>query len=263
MPGIWSISWALLAALFGAGGLCAGVSVPWREEFRESYLLAAGERVAIDNRYGDVRITGWDRDEVRVEAVKTSPDSMRVQDARIVVDRDSGRLAIHTQYFGAGEQPATVEYRISVPRAANLESVRLGNGVISLKGLSGPVRASAVNGDIRAEKLGGQADLSTVNGRLDVDFERLDRGAPISLRSVNGPITLSIPAGAGASLEARNLSGGIRTTVGRVWRAADGHSVRAVVNRGGAPIQVRNINGGITVHSIWARPGGLARRTGF
>ncbi len=240
MPGVW----ALLLALFSFSGLFASVTVP-RESFRRSFALCPNGRVVIDNLYGDVRVSGWDRDEVRVEAFKRGPG--RLEDARIVVDSSSGLVSIRTMYLGAGEEPANVEYRITVPRNARLENVRLVNGGLSLSGLTGPVKASAVNGDIRAEALGGEADLSTVNGRLEVGLALASRPRPVSLSSVNGPISLSIPSGTGASLEARNLSGGIQADLKRAWRALDGHLLRATLNRGGSTIRLRNVNGIISI----------------
>jgi DUF4097 and DUF4098 domain-containing protein YvlB len=247
MPALWSVTWALILALIGGSGAFASIAVPTREEFHRSYSLAPNGRVVVENPYGDVRITAWDRDEVRVEAIKTGSDPARLNDARIVVDSCSGLVTIRTLYTGSSELPANVEYRISVPRGANLESVKLVNGGLSLSGLEGPIKASAVNGDIKAEKLAGQAELSTVNGRLEVGFQRIGRLNPISLTSVNGPIRLSLPCGARASVEAHNVTGGISAELGRVWRALDGHLLRTVVNRGGTQIQLRNINGGISV----------------
>ena len=246
MPGVWSVVWALSLALFSGSGLLASVSIP-REEFHKTFALCPNGRVAIENLYGDVRISAWDRDEVRVEAIKRGPG--RLNDAQIVVDSSSGRVAIKTLYSGSGEQQASVEYRITVPRTANLEQVKLVNGGLSLTGLAGPVRASAVNGNILAEGLGGETNLSTINGRMEVGFAQISRSKPISLTSVNGAISLSLPSGAGASLEARNLSGGIQADLKRVWRALDGHSLRATLNRGGTPIRLHNVNGGISIRA--------------
>jgi DUF4097 and DUF4098 domain-containing protein YvlB len=144
---------------------------------------------------------------------------------------------------------ASVEYRITVPRAATLDQVKLINGGLCLSGLAGSVTASAVNGSIKAEKLGGYADLSTINGRLIADFTRISAANQISLRSVNGPITLSIPSGAGATLNVRNQSGGIETEFGKAIRGDGGQELHTRVNRGGADIRVHNVNGGISIHS--------------
>jgi len=245
-------SCAILLALVAGNGLNASILGTSHAEFRRTYALAPNGRVVIQNLYGDVSITGWDRDEVRVEAIKHSADPRHLDDARIIVDSSPGSVSIHTQYAGFDvEHPASVEYRITVPRGANLEEVKLINGGLSISGVTGPVKASSVNGSIRAENLEGQADLSTVNGQLDAAFNRISRQNPISLSSVNGPIKLSIPCGSGASVTARNLSGGIDSEFGRVVRSTGVHRLQTVVHGGGAPIHVHNVNGGISIHATF------------
>jgi DUF4097 and DUF4098 domain-containing protein YvlB len=225
-----------------------------RAEFRASYSLVPNGRVVVQNLYGDVEIIAWDRDEVLVEAVKHSADPRRLNDAQIVVDSSYGMVSIHTLYTGSdAEHPASVEYHIMVPRGANLENVKLINGGLSLSGMAGPVKASSVNGSIKAEKMAGQTELSTINGQLDADFRQVSRCHSISLTSVNGPIRLSLPSGAGANVSAQNLSGGIDADFGRAWRAPGGHRLDAAVNGGGAQIRLHNVNGGISIHSTWGR----------
>jgi hypothetical protein len=246
------LSLALLA--LSAGNLNATVIGMPRAEFRARYSLLSNGRVVIQNLYGDVQITAWDRDEVLVEATKHSTDGRHLDDARIVVDSSLGLVSIRTQYTGSdAESPAAVEYRIMVPRNANLENVKLVNGGLSISGVTGLVKASSVNGNIKVEKLEGEADLSTVNGQLEADFNRISRCHPITLTSVNGPIHLSLPSGASATVIANNRSGGIDADFGRAWRAPSGHRLDAALNGGGAVIRLHNINGGISIHSTWSR----------
>jgi len=242
----------LLALL--AGSLNASIIGTSRAEFRASFALIPNGRVVVQNLYGDVQITAWDRDEVLVQATKHSDDPHRLNDAQIVVDSSSGLVSIHTQYTGSdAEHPASVEYHIMVPRGANLENVKLINGGLSLSGMTGPVKASSVNGSIKAEKMSGQTELSTVNGYLEADFQRVSRCHSISLTTVNGPIRLSLPSGAGVNVSAQNLSGGIDADFGRSWRAPAGHRLDAALNGGGAQIRLHNVNGGISIHSTWSR----------
>jgi hypothetical protein len=225
-----------------------------RVDFRARYTLGSNGRVTVQNLYGDVQITAWDRDEVLVEAIKRSADPRHLDDARIVVDSSSEMVAIHTQYSGSdAEHPAAVEYHIMVPRNANLENVALINGGLSIRGVTGPIKASSVNGSIRAEKLAGEAELSTINGQVEADFEQVSRLHPITLSSVNGPIRLSLPSGASATVSAQNRSGGIDSDFGRAWRAPSGHTLTAALNGGGALIKLKNVNGGISIHSTWNR----------
>jgi DUF4097 and DUF4098 domain-containing protein YvlB len=241
---------SVLLAAVAAGSLHGTVIGIQRAEFRASYALAPNGRVAIQNLYGDVQITAWDRDEVLVRATKHSSDGGRLDDAQIVVDTSSGMVSIRTQYTGGDAgHAASVEYHIMVPRGANLENVKLVNGGLSLSGMSGPVKASSVNGSIKAERMEGQVDLSTVNGFLEAGFQRISKCNPILLSSVNGPIKVSLPWGAGANVRAHNLSGGIDADFGRSWRAPGGHRLEAAVNGGGTEIRVNNVNGGISIHA--------------
>ncbi len=245
---------AVLLALAAGHCLSANVIRTPHPEFRRTYVLHSNGRIVIQNVYGDVRITGWDRDEVLVEAYKKSTDPRQLEDARIVVDASSELLSIRTQYGGTdAERPASVEYRITVPRGASLDSIKVVNGGLSLTGLAGRVKASSVNGSIRAFRLEGEAELSTVNGRLEAEFDRVGREDAISLSSVNGAIKLSIPSGAGVELQAVNLSGGIDSEFGQVSRGAGVHRLRATLNRGGAQIRVKNVNGGIAIRGTWNR----------
>ena len=253
MTAILRVTSVMLLAL-SAGSLDARAIQSPRAEFRASYSLGPNGRVAIQNLYGDVQITAWDHDEVLVEATKRSKDAGRLNDAQIVVDTSSGMVSIRTQYTGGDtEHPASVEYHIMVPRGANLENVKLVNGGLPLSGMTGAVKASSVNGSIKAERMEGQVELSTVNGFLEAGFQRIRKCNPISLSSVNGPIKVSLPSGAGANVSAHNLSGGIDADFGRSWRAPGGHRLEAAVNGGGTQIRVHNVNGGISFRSNWNR----------
>jgi DUF4097 and DUF4098 domain-containing protein YvlB len=260
MNSLWKRIGKLLPLLAAGSLLYANVIPPPQAHFHHTYSLGPNGHVNIQNLYGDVSITAWDRDEVLVEAFKRSADPRQLDEAQIVVEPSSCGLSIHTRYSGSDTgHLASVEYRITVPRAATLDQVKLINGGLSISGLSGSVTASAVNGSIRAERLGGHADLSTVNGRLSADFNRISSANQISLRSINGPITLSIPSGAGANLNARNQSGGIESEFGQAVRGDSGQELHTRVNRGGATILVHNVNGGISIHGQYLssalRPG--------
>jgi len=242
-----------LAGLYAGAVLSARTIGPLPAAFHQTYSLSPTGRVLIQNLYGDVRITAWDRDEVQVEAIKKARDPHHANDAQIVVDWSVDMLSIRTMYLGAdADRPASVEYHIMVPRSANLENIKLINGALSISGVDGPVKASSVNGSIKAEHIGGQADLSTVNGPLEASFNNIAPCHAIALSSVNGAIHLSIPSDADAVVEARNLSGGIDTEFGHAWRESAGQRLRTTVNRGGAQIRVHNVNGGISIRA-WLR----------
>src|SRR5579864_1801561 len=162
------------------------------EEFHQTYAITSDGRIELDNINGDVHISSWDRNEVKVDAVKYADTKERLDEAKIEIDSGKDYLSIRTKYpdhnnswnWGSHNNPASVEYTLTVPRNARLDEIKLINGPLDIAGVTGEVRASCINGELRAQDLAGRARLSTINGRLDARFGRL-AGSSVELNSVN------------------------------------------------------------------------------
>src|SRR5215213_6427725 len=180
------------------------------EEFHETYPLSATGRVSLENLNGGVKIKVWDRAAVQVDAIKKAYRRDRLAEAKIEVIATEENIRIKTEYpdfnqnFRSDERryenPAIVEYSLTVPRKAALESIELVNGSIDIDGVEGTVKASAIHGRVTARGLLGDAKLSTINGPLQATFILLDEAKPISLGSVNGNVTLINPSQANAAI---------------------------------------------------------------
>jgi DUF4097 and DUF4098 domain-containing protein YvlB len=262
----------LLILLSMVPGLSAGVPAQSgeeiREEFHQTYPLAANGRISLENVNGFVHINGWDRNEVRVDAVKRAYTRERLQEAQIIVDAGADVVHVRTKYpeenmnfYGDGDRrrnnPATVDYTLSIPRNARVETIEVVNGPIEIEGVTNDVVASSVNGPVRAHGLGGEAKLSTVNGPVEATFERLPDARSVSLNSVNGPLTLTIPSDANAQLRANTLSGRITNDYGLPVNDGQyvGHELSGVLGKGGTRIKLSNVNGSISIrHASDNRP---------
>jgi len=226
------------------------------EEFHHSYPLASGGRVELENINGAVHITGWDQNEVKVDAVKYASSKARLDEAEIEVDATSDTVSIRTKYHShdhtwnrdGWNNPATVEYTLMVPRSARLDEVELVNGSLDIHQVAGEVRASCVNGKLIAQDLQGRVRLETVNGRLEPQFDHLG-SSPIELSSVNGSVELTLPSDAKAELEASTVSGGIDNDFGLhiINHHWVGHELKAELGGGGTRIKLSNVNGRIEI----------------
>src|SRR5262245_1202499 len=92
----------LVAGVPGALAPSFGSSGSYRDEFHQTYAFDAHGRVSLENINGDVHITAWDRNEVRVDAAKRASSRERLDDAQIVVDAVRGSITIRTHYPGQG-----------------------------------------------------------------------------------------------------------------------------------------------------------------
>jgi DUF4097 and DUF4098 domain-containing protein YvlB len=245
----------LCGLFFAAAQGHASESRQYTEEFHQTYPLANGGRVDLDNINGDVHIAAWDRNEVKVDAVKYAGTKERLDEAKIEVESGSDFVSIRTKYpnhdhlFNGGRNdPAGVEYTLMVPRGASLDEVKLINGALDIHSIAGEVRASCINGKMLAEGLQGRVKLSTVNGRMEARFEHLTN-SPVELSSVNGSLQLTLPSDAQAELEASTVSGGIDDDFGLHVRHHRfvGHDLRGELGGGGTQIRLSNVNGRIGI----------------
>ena len=231
-----------------------------REEFHQTYPISATGRVSLENINGGVQIKVWDRAAVQVDAIKKAYRKERLSEARIEVNATDENIRIRTEYPDQDQSfrnddrrydnPATVEYTLTVPRKAVLESIELVNGPLDIDGVEGNVKASSINGRVAARGLMGEAKLSTINGPLQATFTQLDDTKSIALSSVNGNLTLTIPSNANASIRAGTVHGGISSDfIGLKVKHGEyvGHSMDGQIGTGGPRIKLGNVNGGIKI----------------
>jgi len=228
----------------------------YTEEFHQTYALTPDGRVELDNINGAVHISTWERNEVKVDAIKSADMKERLEAARIEVDSGKDYISIRTKYrdhdltFGDDwhNNPASVEFTLTVPRGARLDEIKLINGSLDVTGVKGEVRASCINGRLEAHNLSGRARLSTINGRLDARFDQL-AGSSIELNSVNGSVELTIPSDSKAEIDASTVSGNIDNDFGLHvnHHRYVGHDLRGELAGGGTRIELKNVNGRIEV----------------
>lgn len=245
---------------FALGAHASDRPGPYTEEFHQIYALTPDGRIELNNINGAVHISSWDRNEVKVDAVKYADEKEWLDEARIDVDSGKDYLTIRTKYRNEREHwnhnATSVDYTLTVPATANLDKIDLINDSLDVAGVKGEVRAQCVNGRLEASNLTGRAMLKTVNGHLVARFDQLP-GTDVELSSVNGSVELTIPSDSNAELEARTVSGNIENDFGLhvIRHRYVGRDLRGELGNGGTHIRLENVNGRIEIrHASDGRP---------
>jgi len=227
-----------------------------REEFHKTLPLTESGRVSLENINGNVRIGAWDRQEVQVDAVKRATTKERLSEASIDVNATPDTVIIKTIYAHSKredkrrhEGAVSVDYTLSIPRKARLESVDLVNGSLDIDGVEGSVKGSSVNGRVTASGLMAEARLSTVNGNLEAVFAQLESESAINLGSVNGGVLLIIPSDTNATIRANTVHGAIENDFGLGVEQGKyaGSELYGQLGSGEARVKIGNVNGSITI----------------
>ena len=176
--------------------------------------------IDVDNRLGDVRVEGGDRDSVSLVAVKRASDEETVERLKVTLVPDpSGVLRVATSLLmGEEARPIAagsvrVDLVLRVPRSVRPRA-RVWNGRVSVRDLDrgaelsaneGRIEVDNVAGAIAAHVAQGDHDYRSVFGALRAQGLRGD----MVLRSVRGDrVDISLHEGSvrGRDVEVRSLS---------------------------------------------------------
>jgi DUF4097 and DUF4098 domain-containing protein YvlB len=229
------------------------------ERFEQTYPLSANGKVAVSNVNGSITIDTWDRNEVKLEAVKTADDKEKLSDVEIKVDAQKDSLTVETNYDSwkrdSGNRgwknygKLSVEYHLMVPRNAVLDEIETVNGSVNISNSNNLTKASAVNGQVIATNLRGTAKLSTVNGTVEANFDQLQSSSKITLDTVNGAVNLTIPSDANATVKADTVNGTIVNDFGLPVRKGQyvGKDLYGKIGSGEVQIRLNSVNGGLNI----------------
>lgn len=226
-----------------------------RETVKATHPITADGTIGLWNVNGDVIVHTWDRNEVSIVAEKSARTDEELRLIQLTIDPKPDKLSVSVKLpkrpgalFGGSEIRAHVTLTITVPVTARLEEVQTVNGDVKIERVQGLVHASSVNGGVKGYDLAGEVIASSTNGSVDVGVASVRAGQKIRATTVNGSVTLRLPADVGASVSASVVNGHVDCEFplqmsGRIG----GHSVNGSIGDGGAEVKASSVNGNVRI----------------
>jgi len=233
--------WLLLALLL----TCVSPAfAEYDQTFNESYPLSPEGTVSLTNINGSVKVEGWERPLVAVEAVKIARGSPTdLYRVKIDVRATRNSVEIATRYPEGEGVEVSVNYRIRMPYRAMLRHVTTVNGELVVRGMESAGDLRTVNGSIQLLESMGRFDLRSTNGNVHIELTGLPADGALNVETMNGAVYLVVPARANADLDISSMNGEFRSELPIVTSAS--RDFRGRLGDGGSPVRVRTINGGI------------------
>jgi len=230
----------------------------------QTFALSPGGVVSLENINGDVTIEVWDRDEIRVYAVKTASSPELLDALKVEIEANADAVRIETDYPSSRDlhdegrdhdtrerRHMKVEYTLTVPRFAVIDDVDLVNGNLLVVGVLGGADAETVNGNIVVRDGEGATSLATVNGGIELYLDRIADSGQVELETVNGTIDLYLSPSIGADIRAESVNGTLSNDLGLTVSKGKyvGSSFKGSIGGGGTRVDLETVNGSIKVHS--------------
>ncbi|MEN6311440.1 MAG: DUF4097 family beta strand repeat-containing protein [Acidobacteriota bacterium] len=199
-----------LAVALSYGAALAGDRERYEEKFEKTEALARDGKVFLSNISGDIVISSWKENQVKIEAVKvaqaSSLDKAKENAALVTIEvtREGDALRIETKYperhgfWGDRSINVSVSYVIRVPEKASID-VRSISGDVKVASIGGAAKVKSISGDVDARGMAGlEADV--VSGNVTTEGILGDA----YLKSVSGDVRAT---GIKGSVEMESVSG--------------------------------------------------------
>ena len=229
------------------------------DEFNWHRALAPGKTIEIVGVNGSIDASGAPGSEAVVTAVKKG---RRSDPAEVDIDvvEHAGGVTICAVYPDArrGEpnecrpggkgrnntrnNDVSVSWTVRVPRGV-LFTGRTVNGRVDARGLTAAAEVHSVNGDVSVETT-SWASVSTVNGSINARMGHTDWEGESELSTVNGGITVELPADASMEVDASTVNGSMSTDFPLTVRGRWGpRRMNGTIGRGGRSLSLSTVNG--------------------
>lgn len=138
------------------------------QQMDTTFAVSGSDKLELHNMEGEIRVTGWNRDEVRIVA------DIDDDEGYLSLNRSGSTLKVKTKWkYG----PSNVDFTISVPK----------NMALNLHGVSTDVFLEDVRGEVTVETIEGEIGLQGGNGSINVHTVE----GEIAIRDARGTIRAS------------------------------------------------------------------------
>jgi hypothetical protein len=232
-----------------------------QEEFRWQRAMAPGQTIEVKGVNGAVRAEAASGSEVEVTASKSGRRSDPHQVEIRVVEHADG-VTVCAVYPsdnpgkpnecrpGQGGRMNTrnndvrVDFTVRVPSEVRFIG-RTVNGEVKAVSLGSDAAAYTVNGSVQISA-GGQAQAQTVNGSVTASLGAMSWSEPLKFETVNGSITVEIPAGTNTQFRAETVNGQISTDFPlTVQGRINPKHIAGTIGSGGRELLLKTVNGSI------------------
>jgi len=238
--------------LFLGAAVLAPACFAITQEVTKTYPMRSDGSFELNNVNGSVRIEGWDKNEIEVRAIKTTPDEQSLLDlVDIDIEAKPSGVSVSTRYPQEEGVEVAVDYVIHVPRHVQLSHVNNINGTLRVFSSESLGDLHTVNGNIEVYGSSGNMHAHTTNGNIYAELKGTGDGRGASAETTNGSVLLAVPADLPADLEARCMNGNFSSDLPMVVKGAEQpRTVHGTLGHGGAPIHLGTVNGTIRVVAL-------------
>ncbi|MGD1031931.1 MAG: DUF4097 family beta strand repeat-containing protein [Opitutaceae bacterium] len=205
----------LLPAFLASLLLCAAGADAASAQYKFSDPAKPGT-VRIRIGRGNLVVRAGDGPEITIQSNSAPKQSPVRPDGLRVLTESTGYWFtedknVATLDYGIENPGESGDFQITVPRNTSIIVNDLWGGDVTCSGISGDLDIRSRNGKVSLDDVSGGALVEATNGEIRAAIREIHEGRPLSFTSVNGAVSIRLPADAKANVRLRTQNGTILT----------------------------------------------------
>ena len=197
------------------------------ETIKKEIDVTSQQNFTIENLNGKIKIEGWDKAFISIEARKQVKASDKekareiLEALEVVFDISGDKVSVSVKHpnqkSGSGflawlfedhRWNASVDFTVYIPCKMNMD-VSSTNGKLQIFQCEGLLNLETTNGSIDGERLSGSVNCNTTNGSIKIYMNEVTIDKNMRFSTTNGSIKLYLPENINANIEANTVNGNV------------------------------------------------------
>jgi len=231
--------------------LAARASTSDVEHVSKTAALPPGGTLRVNNFSGRVTITGADRADAAIEAVRRGTRE-RLDRIKLDIHTEGSTLVVnanqHDQSWWARRNGVVeTDLDITVPRKTNLD-VDVFSAGVTVAGVEGSHKLHGFSSRVRLESVTGPVRVHTFSGSVDVGAKAWAADQVIDVDTFSGNVALHLPETARGTVTFDSFSGHLNSDIPLTLRSTRRRSVRAELGGpSGGTLRLKTFSGSVKI----------------
>ena len=224
------------------------------ERVSRTIPLEPGGTLRLKNFSGRVTITGTDRSEVVVDAVRRAPQSRLDRIKLDIHTSGSGMVVVDANQrdrswwdFAGGNHVVETDFDIKVPRRTQLD-VDVFSSPVNVTGVDGPHKVHGFSSPLVLNDVTGSVQAHTFSGSVTIREKSWTPDQTIDVDTFSGSVELHVPDTARGTVTFHSFSGRLDSQVPLTMHSSSRRSLRAELGGGaGGTLRFKTFSGSVTI----------------
>jgi len=221
------------------------------EHVSRTLPLQPGGTLRLKSFSGRVTITGTDRSEVVIDAVRRARRD-RLDHIKLDVHAEGTSVVVDANHRDSSwwlsrDNVVETDFEIKVPRQCHID-VNVFSAPVTVEGVEGSYRIHGFSSRIRLVDAAGSVWTHTFSGDVDVFERRWRDGQALDVETFSGNIRIHVPDEARGTVNFQSFSGRFNSDVPLTLRTSGRRSVTAELGApSGGSLRFKTFSGSVTI----------------